>query len=207
MSEALVDIQFPVKGETLPWDHSYVLFAALCQHQPLFHESAYPLGVFRINGTSAGERTLGMTHASTLRLRLPLERAVDIFPLLGATLTLDGHQVTLGSPTQHPIVPAPALVAPWVTYKGALNGETLLGNANRELEAKGIAGEASLMTPARARTDGVAIRRTTRIGSASVVGYAVQVRGLSAADSLKLCSLGLGGRRHFGGGLFLPARA
>nr|WP_281255469.1 type I-MYXAN CRISPR-associated protein Cas6/Cmx6 [Cystobacter ferrugineus] len=40
-----------------------------------------------------------------------------------------------------------------------------------------------------------------------VVGFAVSVRGLSPASSLRLQTLGLGGRRHLGCGLLLPTAA
>ena len=46
-----------------------------------------------------------------------------------------------------------------------------------------------------------------RVKGQVIVGFAVQVKGLSAADSLKLQADGLGGRRRLGCGFFLPVRA
>jgi CRISPR-associated protein Cas6 len=39
------------------------------------------------------------------------------------------------------------------------------------------------------------------------VGFALTVQGLSPDSSLRLQTLGLGGRRHMGCGLFLPTAA
>ena len=50
------------------------------------------------------------------------------------------------------------------------------------------------------------MRRTLRVQDRVVVGYAVEVHGLSAPDSIRLQSLGIGGRRRFGCGIFIPAR-
>ena len=48
------------------------------------------------------------------------------------------------------------------------------------------------------------LRRTLKIKDKQVVGFALQVEGLSAEESIRLQEKGLGGRRHFGCGLFTP---
>jgi CRISPR-associated protein Cas6 len=47
------------------------------------------------------------------------------------------------------------------------------------------------------------VRRTLNIKGVNVVGYAATVSGLSPTDSLRLQNEGMGGRRHFGCGLFV----
>jgi CRISPR-associated protein Cas6 len=49
-------------------------------------------------------------------------------------------------------------------------------------------------------------RQVLRVKDAVIVCFALRVRGLSSADSLRLQERGLGGRRRMGGGFFLPAR-
>ncbi|MFN5763400.1 MAG: type I-MYXAN CRISPR-associated protein Cas6/Cmx6, partial [Pseudanabaena sp.] len=39
-----------------------------------------------------------------------------------------------------------------------------------------------------------------------IVGYGVVVEGLSDEDSIKLQSIGMGGRKHFGCGWFYPVK-
>jgi hypothetical protein len=50
-------------------------------------------------------------------------------------------------------------------------------------------------------------RRHGRAGSREVSGYALALIGLSAADSLRVQGLGIGGERGLGWGVFVPAKA
>jgi CRISPR-associated protein Cas6 len=50
------------------------------------------------------------------------------------------------------------------------------------------------------------VRRTLEIAGRTVVGYAVEVSGLTAEESIILQENGIGGRRRFGCGIFIPAR-
>ena len=213
MAASVVDLHLPVSGHTLSWDHSYALFGALSRLQPLFHQPDHPVGIFPINGTAAGNRTLTLTERSTLRLRLPAERIGDALPLVNVTLELDDNTVALGNPTIHPVAPATRLFSPWVTYSDKLDSAAFLQQAQDEMRARNLSGQVSLTSPGKASSkdggqglQGPAVRRTRQIKGHSVVGYALLVTHLSAADSLQLCLHGLGGRRHFGGGLFLPER-
>jgi CRISPR-associated protein Cas6 len=49
-------------------------------------------------------------------------------------------------------------------------------------------------------------RRTLRIRNKEVVGYEVVLGKLAAEESLLVQSAGLGGRRRFGCGIFVPTR-
>jgi CRISPR-associated protein Cas6 len=49
------------------------------------------------------------------------------------------------------------------------------------------------------------IRRTLQIRDKTIVGFALEVGGLSIADSIRLQELGLGGRHRFGCGVFVPS--
>lgn len=208
-----VDIVFPVKGEKLEWDHSYALFGALCRIQPLLHSEGYPVGVFPINGLAAGKRTLQLTAKSALRLRVPVEMVGDAMAFLGSQLELDGHRVRLGNPEVQPIKSAPRLFSPWVTVRDGLDEETFLQRIGAELESLNIESAFGLARPLHndskdgGKGSGSSyIRRTRAIKGQSIVGFAVVVENLSHEDSFRLAATGLGGRRHFGGGLFMPAR-
>lgn len=50
-------------------------------------------------------------------------------------------------------------------------------------------------------------RRLLRIKDRRMVGYAVQVTGLTAEESIKLQEHGLGGRQKMGCGFFVPMQA
>ena len=134
MSQPVVDLNFPLKGKTLPWDHSYQLFGALSRRQPALHREDYPVGVFPINGLAEGNRMLKLSDRSYLRLRLPSDLVGDVLPLVGAELELDGHTVTLGNPSLEPIRNAARLFSPWVTYTKATNEGDFLERLSLDLK-------------------------------------------------------------------------
>jgi CRISPR-associated protein Cas6 len=208
-----VDVVFPIKGEKLPWDHSYALFGALSRVQPLIHEGALEMGVFPINGLSRGNRLLELTDRSQLRLRVLTKMIPDLMCFLGTTLELDGHRVRLGNPKIEPIKCTPRLFSPWTTLKEATDPGIFLQRVGEEIERLGVQASYSFVEPKHAASkDGGKgardsyIRRTRSIKGHAIVGFALIAEGLSLKDSQKLQSQGLGGRRHFGGGLFLPAK-
>lgn len=208
-----IDMVFPVRGKSLPWDHSYSLFGALSRVQPLIHEGQLGLGVFPVNGLAAGDRTLKLTDKSALRLRVPVHLMADLMCLLGTTLELDGHRVKLDNPRLEPIQATARLFSPWVTLKDAEEPELFSRRAAQELERLGVTASLGLVRPRNTESkDGgkgakdLFVRRTRTIKGRAIVGFAMLVEGLSAEDSGTLQSEGLGGRRHFGGGLFRPVR-
>lgn len=213
MSTATLDLIFPVRGKTLAWDHSYALYGALCRRQPLLHDPDHPIGIFPINGLAQGQRTLNLTEKSALRLRLPADRVGDVMPLFGAELDLDGHKIRLDSPRLEPVTQAARLFSAWVTYAGATDEAAFLSCLRDDLSRREIDANAQLVQPLHAQSkDGGKgsrdhrLRRTRSVKGKNIVGYALLVEGLSSDDSARICAQGLGGRRHFGGGLFLPAR-
>lgn len=205
MAASIVDLLFPVRGATLPFDHSYPLYGALCRLQPQFHLPEHPIGVFPITGRRQEDRTLKLGSGSRLRLRLPARLIGEALPLIEAPLSLDGHTLTLGHPSIIPVPLPPRLQSRWVTFGGAQDAEQVLQRARKQLAKMEIASELILLPSAR--PGHTYQRRTRRIRDVQIVGYAMLVEGLTAQGALQLCLNGLGGRRHFGGGLFLPTRS
>lgn len=190
----VLDLLFPVRGGRVPLDHGYLLFSALCHRLPELH--AHPdIGVFNLRGTSTDARTLHV-GTGTLRLRCSSDAVADMLPLTGKTLVLAGQDLLLGTPRIQALSAPDSLSARMVTFKNALEASTFEAATLKflaELECGG--------RPVLGR------RRIVSISGKKVVGFALTVRGLSPASSLRLQSHGLGGRRHMGCGLFLPTRA
>src|SRR5262249_39454231 len=94
-----VDVWFPVKGQTLPTDHCYLLYSALSHVVPAFHKGTVRLRFSSINGERGGKGLIQLVEHSRLRLRLPAEQIGLVLPLAGRPLPVGDHRIHLGIPT------------------------------------------------------------------------------------------------------------
>ena len=139
------------------------------------------------------------TRSPSLRLRLPADKLAHVLPLAGARLEIDGYPLRLGLPVARPLVPAPALYARIVTIKKFTEPEPFLAAAQRQLALHDMTGTLAFPPAEYARS-----RRIITIHGRKVVGFSLAAHGLSDTDSLKLQTVGLGGRRAMGCGMFNP---
>lgn len=188
----MVDLVFPVRGPEVPLDHGYPLFSALASRVPGLHERR-DVGVFTLRGQSLAGDRLGLAPGA-LRIRCPAEAIPLFLGLTGLGLSVAGRHLTVGAPTASALAPVPELSARLVTFKHALEEQTFLETAYRFIEE--LTGSGCTLRVGR--------RRIVTVAGARVVGFALDLSGLSEAASLRLQEQGLGGRRHMGCGLFLP---
>jgi CRISPR-associated protein Cas6 len=219
----IVDLAFRITGKSVPADHGYVLHGALCKALPGVRgrkpppggaEEDTPFGVHPISGRAIGERQLALHENSRLTLRVESEQISRFLPLAGKSITLGGSPLQVGVPEVRPLVPAARLYSRLVIIKGFMQPEPFLEAVRRHLDELGVKGEAGLLRRQGARAlEGHSgaepdrcpfIRRTLRIREKEIVGFAVEVRNLTAEESILLQEKGLGGRRHFGCGVFVP---
>jgi CRISPR-associated protein Cas6 len=202
-----LELVFPVIGTTLPTDHAYPLYAALCVTVPAFHARDAPLKFASITGIGQPNGTLQVSPHSCLRVRLQDDQVRLAVPLAGKRLDIAGSRVRLGVPSVRTLVAAPAVVARIVTFKNADTPEHFLATARTKLAELGVMGEPSLPIHIDGERAGESRRRVVRIKGAVIVGYSLLVSELAAADSLALQEHGLGGRTHLGCGFFSPVKA
>jgi CRISPR-associated protein Cas6 len=88
-----------------------------------------------------------------------------------------------------------------VTIKKFTEPEPFLAAAQRQLSKLGVTATLELPHDGRTRS-----RRIITIHGRKVVGFSLAAHGLSDEDSTKLQSVGLGGRRAMGCGIFNPIR-
>jgi CRISPR-associated protein Cas6 len=198
-----VYLSFPIVGDTIPLDHGYALYSAISRLVPDLHRLR-DVGIHPVRGLSAGQGKLRVTARSRLALRTSAAGIPRFLLLSGKTLDLDGHRVRIGVPQVLALRPTPGLAARMVTIRGFMEPAAFLEAAKRQLVALDISNEAMVEIPVRAQTNQF-IRRTLRIKDKTIVGFAVRVCGLPVEESLRLQEAGLGGRRHMGCGVFVPA--
>jgi CRISPR-associated protein Cas6 len=208
----IVDLAFPLRGGPIPADHGFALYSAVTEASPPLH-GITTFGIHPIGGRAAPQRRLGLTARSRLVIRTDHAEVPRFLALAGRSLRVGDAQVLVGVPVTLPLRPRPALQSRLVIITGFLDPETFLAAATRQLDVLGIAGTPALISPAlgtrfedRTRPREGPIRRTLSIHGREVVGFAVRVTALPPDDSLRLQALGLGGRRRFGCGVFVPTR-
>jgi CRISPR-associated protein Cas6 len=201
-----IDLAFAVVGSApLPVDHGYHLYAAISRALPAVHEPN-GIGIHPIRGRQIGDRQMQLCDWSKLTIRIATERIAELLPLAGKQLNIAGRPLRIGVPQVYSLTPATALRSRLVTIKisagddqpaGPPDSAAFLAAARRQLGALSISAEAQLT---------IGKRRTLRIKDKEVVGYELLVEALSPVDSLLLQSHGLGGRRHMGCGILVPAK-
>ena len=218
--EPWVDAAFPLNGQELPLDHGYLLFSAVSGVLPALHaERGERLGggdapaawaLHPVRGLRLGE-TLRLDRSSLLKVRLPAHRIAEVLPLAGKTLEIGGKRVSVGVPRLFALEPKPALRARFVTIKHHEDdADDFLSAARQQLAAIDGLGQdperLTLTIPRRAPPNEEQPRRRIMLVSGKkIVGFPLAVEGLEATASLALQIRGLGGRRHMGAGVFVPA--
>lgn len=209
-----VDVQFRLHGDLIPADHGYQLLSAVSEHIPQLHGDS-EAGLHPISGRPAGNRCIAITNRSLLTVRILADRIGVILPLAGKMLQIGDHRVRVGVPHTRALIPSPRVYSRLVVIKGFTEPDSFLAAAQRQLEALNIKGKASLVPQphiAEANIDRQGgshspfLRRTIRIHDREVVGFALRVEELTAEESIRLQEKGVGGRRRFGCGVFIPDR-
>jgi len=210
----VVDVSFGLQGNLIPVDHGYHLFSAISRLIPELHGDDQ-VGLHPIHGPLAGNRCQLVTERSVLTIRLPSDRIAQILPLAGKSLEMDRHQVRVGVPYTRALIPSVRLYSRLVVIKGFVEPEPFLEAARRQLDSMGIKGTPYLVEQShveqnnREQAQGSHspfLRRTIRIRDKEIVGFALGVEELTAEESILLQEKGIGGRRRFGCGVFVPDR-
>lgn len=193
--ESFVDVAFQLRGKSLPLDHGYALFGAVSRVLPVVHtEDTW--GLFPVYGKRTGPGVLALVPSSLLTLRMPASRIADVLTMTGQMLAVDGHEVTVGAPRIFQLQSRPALRSRYVTIKKFEDEPADFGVAvRRQLDTLDVSPQATIS---------VGERRVVKVSTHTVVGFAVGLDGLTAGESIRVQSRGIGGRRHMGAGLFMP---
>ncbi len=187
-----VELRFPVIGTSLPSDHGYSMFAAISRLMPELHTADW-LAVETVQGAARGDGATAINSRARLRMRAPQDRVPLILRLAGKRLDVHGYQVRLGVPQIFLLRPSSSVYARCVTIKNHTEPESFLDGVARKLDELGVKGELELGP-----------RRAFRVGNHTIVGFGLSIHELSDEGSIVLQERGLGGRRHFGCGVFHP---
>lgn len=193
--DRLLRFRFPVFGTAVPTDQGEAIYASICRREPKLH-GLTGLGISPICGGVYANDQLVLDRNSALYVQAPQSHTTAVVSLAGHSLSIRGTPLRLGPPSLSLIQPAPFLQARFATVKHATEPETFLKHLYHHLEAVGADGAVAEITR----------RRILTVHDKKVVGFGVRIKGLGESASIALQMDGFGGRRRFGGGVFLPIR-
>lgn len=209
-----LEIQFALRGKTLPADHGYALYSAMKKLLQDTDDESLPkdlpsdVRICSIPGMPDQAGMIYLNRGSRFRLRCPSEQMQIWYRFLqNQVVDIRGHLIRLVQPRITLPEASDTLASRMVTFKlEAIDHldvpRYFLESCQRGLERIEVKGQAFIPSDA----DGDLARRTLQVKDKKIVGYSVVVEGLSQEDSLKLQWHGLGGRQHFGCGWFYPSR-
>ncbi|NJL03179.1 MAG: type I-MYXAN CRISPR-associated protein Cas6/Cmx6 [Spirulinaceae cyanobacterium SM2_1_0] len=215
-----LEVQFSLRGKTLPADHGYALYACIkrliksedypevLRNRLLLEGGIAPEVLFcSVPGIPDRNGTIFLNRESRFRLRCPAEQAKYWYQgLQNQVLDLNNHMIRLIQPRLTLPHPSAVLKARLVVFKlerwNTHEAPSYFQDSCRKALARlGI--DAQIIIDDAA--DGSLALRALKIKDKQVLGFGVKVEGLQSDDSIKLQCLGLGGRKHFGCGWFYPA--
>ncbi len=209
-----IDLAFRITGSKVLVDHGYLLLAAISEIIPDIHNNRN-FAVHPINGELMGGRLLTLTDNSFLKIRLPVENIPIFLPLAGKVLKIGEDRITVGVPISSALKPFPKLYCRLAIIKGFMEHAPFLEAAMRQAEELGIKGKLDLVEQTNIAgknkdkstgTKSPFLRRTIKVRDKNIVGFALRASELTAEESLTLQEKGIGGRRRFGCGIFIPDR-
>jgi CRISPR-associated protein Cas6 len=193
--EQLLRIRFPVLGNEIDTDHGESLYAAVCRLYPELHEleglsispifSCYPL-----------ENRLKLTRNSFIYFQVPADYVGKVIQLAGRQLSLRKDIIRLGVPRLEMIRPHKTLYSKLVTIKNATEEDRVVTKVQEQLENLGVTSQCKVV---------VERRRILRIHGKKVIGWGITIDELSPDDSVIVQVHGIGGRRKYSCGMFVPS--
>jgi CRISPR-associated protein Cas6 len=198
-----VDLSFLLTGTSaIAADHGYALYGAISGVLKDKVHAENGIGVHPIRGRQIGNRQLMLMPWTTLTLRVAEDQIAEMLPLAGRALRLGNTTIRVGVPTVRPLVPTTAVRSRLVVIKvanirpEAVTSDQFADAARRQLAEAGLSESVALS---------IGKRRTMRVKQRELVGYEVLVEDLTAEESVALQERGVGGKRHMGCGVFVPA--
>jgi len=200
---SIIDLSFKINGIKIPIDHSYLLFSSLSEICKDIHGNT-EIGIHKINGEKNGEYIF-LNNFSKLTIRCPERLALNITSKISNKMIwIRKFPIKIRSIEQPiPLLPCKKLVSDIVTLRKKEDPQRFIDQVSNIFEEKmHLSQNARVAIP----NDEDGIYRRFKVKNLFVIGFPLVAYDLSEEDSLKLQSIGVGGRRRFGCGLFLPQK-
>ena len=199
----VVDVLFKLSCKTLPLDHGDALSQQIIQHLPWIeqepqaaihqvHVAESANGWMRPDNPETD--VLCVSRRTKLTIRLPKTRLEDAGALVGQTLNIAGHTLTVGEFTTRPLSKLTTIFARYVDTGGSEDESEFLHNVHQQLTAMGI--------KVKKMMSGKLVVHHTAQGD--IMTRKLMLSDLDIEESVQLQQQGIGDKQLLGIGIFLP---
>ncbi len=204
--EPVIDLSFTISGSSVPVDHGYALYSSISRILPALHGPSW-LGIHPLSGSRTPEALL-LTRTSRLTLRLPVEKITEGLPLAGKVLDVEGSQIVVGAPSVRALKPSATLVSRQAIVKLTSFPLSSKGRVDESLARNGVERELRRQMERLDASGRITLGalRELRVAGKRVLGFAVRIDDLEPSASVRVQTVGLGGKRRMGCGIFIPSR-
>jgi CRISPR-associated protein Cas6 len=201
-TDDVTDIAYQIRCRSLPVDHAWALSEAVQKILPWISSEA-GAGVHTIHVAESGngwmrpegaDDLLQLSRRTKLQIRVPRHRVAEAEQLVGKTLDVAGHELTVEKATLKPLTPFAAVFSRYVESDDTQDENAFLAATLRELGQLGVRPLKMLC----------GIEKTLGTPDGPVRTRSLMIADLTLPESLRLLQRGLGARRALGCGLFLP---
>lgn len=201
----VIDLSFAISCKTLPVDHAWALSQEIQKHLPWITESQGS-GIHQIhvaesnNGWLRPEddeegAILYPSRRTKMTLRIPSHRLEDTEILIGETLSIDGHSLTVGKSKKKNLTNDSVIFSRYVLSHHDESENDFLTRMSEEI-----------MDAASFKIKKMLCGKTHSIKTPdeNILTRHLMIADLDSDSSIKIQQLGLGQARELGCGIFLP---
>ena len=189
----MIDIVFEINGTSVPVNYPFALWSEIVHCLPwLKKEEA--AGILPLRGSINGENLL-LSRRTKLIMRVPASLVIQAKQLTGQQLIIDGNILTVGKSYERELQPTTTLHAYLV--ESNLSEIEFLAEMKVKLQAMNVS--CNLICDK--------YREIKSADNQLLQGYGLVLHDLKPLASMQIQSIGLGGSRHLGCGIFVPFKA
>lgn len=188
----IIDVMFDLQAARVPAGYVFSLWQEVVRCLPWLAEVKHA-GIVPLRGSDSNGDTL-LSQRTKLILRLPATYAQQALELSGKQLNVDGCELQVGKAKEKPLQPTTTLHAHIV--ESNLGEVDFLADMTAKLQEMKI--------PCKLICSKQVLIKSAR---QEVTGYGLVLHDLKPAASVHIQSVGLGGARRFGCGMFVPYKA
>lgn len=200
-SDKVVDVSYRVESKQIPTCHAWELSQSLYETLPWIKDEP-EAGIHQIHGAASGNgwerpadgELIHLSRRTRMHLRIPVARVDQANELVGKTLDVAGHSITVGEMATKSIDPFSTLFARYIVTSAEMSEDDFLCWVVDELKSRDI----------QARKLLCGLGHEFEANGENIKTRSLMIADLDKSTSIALQEKGIGPHRHFGCGIFIP---